>query len=299
MMGKKVSIVLPVYNGANYVAAAIESVMAQTYQNWELIVVNDCSTDNTLQICQTLAKKDKRIKVISNEQNLKLPNSLNAGFALGTGDYYTWTSHDNLYKPQAIEVLVKVLQEDQTTVMVYGDFIRIDAEGNIISQETLKEPQYLVAGNTCGAYFMYTAEAAKRVGKYDADLFLAEDYDYWVRMCQCGEIKHIPDNLYLYRTHPNSLTETRLMAILEMTYQVMKKNFSTLYMIAKNNHLQREFFDAMISLSDGHREEVKDLFTAVNKKYVFWFMKAEVKRKVKRKSWFCLLNSIRKGIIGK
>ena len=84
----------PVYNGANHIADSINSIINQTYQNWELIVVNDCSTDNTLEICSELSEKDSRIRVISNKKNLKLPNTLNAGFDAATGDYYTWTSDD-------------------------------------------------------------------------------------------------------------------------------------------------------------------------------------------------------------
>lgn len=71
MTDKKVSIVLPVYNGADHIADSINSIINQTYQNWELIVVNDCSTDNTLEICSELSEKDSRIRVISNEKNLK------------------------------------------------------------------------------------------------------------------------------------------------------------------------------------------------------------------------------------
>ena len=72
---KKVSIVLPVYNGADRVGDAIESILKQTYENWELIVVNDCSTDNSREIIEYYAEKDKRVFLINNKNNLKLPGS--------------------------------------------------------------------------------------------------------------------------------------------------------------------------------------------------------------------------------
>ena len=87
-MEKLVSIVLPTYNGEKYLADSIESVISQTYKNWELIIINDCSTDKTLEIAQSYAAKDNRIKVYSNDENLKVPKSLNRGFSLANGKYF-------------------------------------------------------------------------------------------------------------------------------------------------------------------------------------------------------------------
>ena len=102
-MKPKISIVLPCYNGAKMLGNAIESIINQTLQNWELIIVNDCSTDNTLQVAQSFAEKDNRIKVITNEYNSKLPASLNNGFRQAQGEYWTWTSDDNLLLPEMFE----------------------------------------------------------------------------------------------------------------------------------------------------------------------------------------------------
>ena len=106
---KKVSIVLPVYNGEQFLSLSIESVLSQTYQNWELIIVNDCSTDNSPAIMEKYVEKDPRIRIIHNAENQKLPESLNIGFRAARGDYFTWTSDDNMYKPDAIETMVSVL----------------------------------------------------------------------------------------------------------------------------------------------------------------------------------------------
>lgn len=83
---KKVSIVLPVYNGEVYLRQAIESVLAQTYENWELIIVDDCSTDGSPAIMDEYAGWDARIKVVHNKENQKLPESLNIGFRQAEGD---------------------------------------------------------------------------------------------------------------------------------------------------------------------------------------------------------------------
>jgi glycosyltransferase involved in cell wall biosynthesis len=85
----KISVVLPTYNGARFLAESIESVINQTETHWELIIVNDCSTDNTLEIAEKYAKLDSRIRVISNEVNKKLPGALNVGFADARSEYLT------------------------------------------------------------------------------------------------------------------------------------------------------------------------------------------------------------------
>ena len=103
-MDKLVSIVLPTFNGEEFLAQSIESVLKQSYKNLELIIVNDCSTDSTPRIIEEFAKKDSRIKIIHNAINQKLPRSLNIGFNAASGEYWTWTSDDNYYLENAIEI---------------------------------------------------------------------------------------------------------------------------------------------------------------------------------------------------
>ncbi len=264
---KKVSIILPVYNGAKYIAQSIESILAQTYKNLELIIVNDCSKDNTLEICNEYAKKDSRIKVISNSTNLKLPNTLNVGFDEATGDYYTWTSDDNLFRINAIEAMVNTLQKNPNLVMVYSNYTIIDDGGRCIEDINLADPQNIVNANVCGACFLYTAEVAKKVGRYDANLFLAEDYDYWIRIYRYGRMKHIHENLYYYRHHEDSLTETKKASIQEQTYKAIEKNFLTLYVDAKKNNYEYEFFDHMLRRGIAHQDEIKKYLIAIDHKY--------------------------------
>src|SRR5262245_43666619 len=106
-----VSIVLPTYNGSRFIQKSIESCLHQTYRRIELIIVNDCSTDETPAIIEEYAKGDSRVRIIHNATNQKLPLSLNIGFAAAKGEYFTWTSDDNYYAPNAIEKMVDVLQQ--------------------------------------------------------------------------------------------------------------------------------------------------------------------------------------------
>ena len=267
MEKKKISIVLPVYNGAKYLSESIESVIAQTYANWELIIVNDCSTDNTLAIANEYASKDARIKVFSNPKNLKLPNSLNEGFKHACGEYYTWTSDDNKYKPNALYVMAENLEKDSNVVMIYANYTFIGSLGKIIAPVHLPDVKKIVMANIIGACFLYTAEAAKLVGTYDANLFLAEDYDFWIRLYEVGKIAHIEDDLYYYRIHGKSLTETRKNQVDEQTYKVLEKNFQFAYAKSIENGLCNEFFDHMLNRASAHYNETLKMLLSVNPKY--------------------------------
>ena len=222
MKNPKVSIVLPCYNGAKMIGEAIESVIAQTYKDWELIIVNDCSTDNTLEVAQSYAEKDQRIRVFSNEKNSKLPATLNHGFREAKGELWTWTSDDNLLLPTMLEELSGYLDENPDVGFVTSDLVNVDINGNIISYDIHPDNiQDKMPLNNCGgASFMYRSSVAKKIGEYREDLFLAEDYEYWIRLCFNTKLAHYPKVLYHYRVHANSLTATRKQQIAEKLIQV-------------------------------------------------------------------------------
>lgn len=255
----KVSVVLPTYNGSAYIAEAIQSVLEQTYTDFELIIVNDCSTDNTLEIITEYAQKDSRIRIINNETNTKLPQALNIGFQSARGKYYTWTSDDNRYLPTAFEVMCRCLEENLTVGLVYCNMYLIDDRGNITEEGKSPEPDMLVRRNSVGACFMYRSVVAERVGAYDPEMFLAEDYDYWMRIYQQSALKHINETCYLYRVHGGSLTAQRQQQIKAQTAKLWLKYFD--FIIDRLNEMggQREFFDVLYNFAGGTEDILKFL----------------------------------------
>ena len=225
----KISIVLPTYNGERWLAHSIRSVINQTEKDWELIIVNDCSTDNTLGIATYFSKTDKRISIISNNRNRKLPASLNIGFSHVKGKYLTWTSDDNLYKPQAIEKMSKYLDMHPETDMVVMGQDFIDENGNIITVDDKyayknnRRVEELIYRNNVTAGFMYRKSIAEAVGLYDEFTFCAEDYDYWCRIALAGKIDYTTDNIYQYRINPFSLSATKRPEIIEKTKYIRRK----------------------------------------------------------------------------
>ncbi|MCI6649855.1 MAG: glycosyltransferase [Lachnospiraceae bacterium] len=206
---KLVSIVLPSYNGAKYLSKSIESVIDQTYKNWELIIVDDCSTDDTLKIANEYAQNDKRIRILHNEVNLQLPKSLNNGFRASRGELLTWTSDDNKFLPDAIEIMADKLK-NENTYFVCADMQTIDSEGKVTGWGFTYDESTMLIHDTVGACFMYKREVFDKVGEYDEKLFCAEDYDYWLRVLkEFKHIIHIPECLYQYRYQEASLTSTK------------------------------------------------------------------------------------------
>lgn len=200
-----VSIVLPVYNGERYIAESIESCLNQTYSNIELIIVNDCSTDGSLEIAKSYVEKDSRVRIVNNEVNKKLPASLNIGHRVAKGDYVTWTSDDNKYKLTAIEKFIFELQNNDSDI-VCSNFDCIDENGVFKSKRVLPPLEYMIWGNVFGASFMYSRRVFQTLDGYKENLFLVEDYDFWIRSLLMFKSSTIEESLYLYREHDASLT---------------------------------------------------------------------------------------------
>lgn len=213
----KISIVLPCYNGAKMLGDAIESVQRQTFKDWELIIVNDCSTDDTLEVALSYASLDERIRVFSNDKNSKLPATLNHGFREAQGEYWTWTSDDNLLLPTMLEEMNDFLDRHPEVGFVVGDEEVIDMQGCVIDKHIIPDDVALRLPLNCyiGACFMYRAEIAKRIGEYREDLFLAEDFEYFLRLNDTCCLEHLPRILYQYRINPDSLTATKQKEIAE------------------------------------------------------------------------------------
>lgn len=200
-----VSIILPVYNGERFLAEAIESCLNQTYQNFELIIVNDCSTDNSLQIAKQYCAKDSRIKIISNDINKNLPASLNIGHNHASGDFLTWTSDDNILKENMLELLMDyIIQTDCD--LVFSNYDVIEEDGKYRRTHSFGPVCSLPFGSCIGASFLYKKELFVNLDGYDERLHTLEDYDFWLRAAMRYRFQHLEKSLYKYRVHPNNLT---------------------------------------------------------------------------------------------
>jgi glycosyltransferase involved in cell wall biosynthesis len=206
MTRPRISVVLPTHNGAKFLDRAIGSVVAQTWQDWELLVVNDGSTDGTAQKIEAWVAKDERIRALPLDRNLGLPAALNAGFRLAQGENFTWTSDDNWYRPDALAKLLDALDAEPRCEVVFSSYTEVDENGTSRCERTARWRDDLVLGNRIGPCFLYRRAVDTALGGYAEDLTLAEDYDFWLRAARQFRFRPLDESLYFYRIHPDSLT---------------------------------------------------------------------------------------------
>lgn len=214
----KVSIVIPVYNGANYLQQAIESALAQTYGNFEVIVVDDGSTDAgaTREIAQSYGP---RISYIWQE-NGGCGAALNTGIAAMSGEYFSWLSHDDLYVPEKLARQIEVLAglPDKNTI-VYGNYDLIDTKStqfHSMHLETLGTPGQLdmplyplTRGIIHGCVLLIPKRLFDQHGMFDPALKTTQDYDLWFRLFRHAPIKFDP-HIYVHsRVHDEQSTRTQ------------------------------------------------------------------------------------------
>lgn len=264
-----ISIVLPTYNGADYLEESIKSVVGQTLNDWELIIVDDCSTDKTPMIANFYSSEDSRIKVIHNETNKKLPASLNIGFSVAKGNFLTWTSDDNKYYPKALDTMKRYLEDNPSCPMVCADMEIIDNRGMTIGDFEKYSSVGMYYDNSVGACFMYRREVKDAVGNYDENGFGVEDYDYWLRILEkCGNIEYIDEKLYSYRVHGGSLTATRWKDIKYKLNILRTKRFEEIFnkLKAYPELLSGLFFDMTITdaLTDGMKNTFKSVLPRID-----------------------------------
>jgi glycosyltransferase involved in cell wall biosynthesis len=224
-----ISLVLPVYNGARYLSAALDSIFAQRFADFELIAVDDCSTDATPAILADYAARHPNMRVLTNPANSKLPASLNNGFRAARGKWFSWTSDDNLLHPDTLEQLAAEATAGPDADILYADFQVIDEHGALIRKEAVEPAGNLIFGNSIGCCFLYRREVDAALGGYDESLFGVEDYDFWLRAAAHGfRYRPVHRELYSYRRHGESLTDKRARQIHALTAQVMLREIDKL-----------------------------------------------------------------------
>src|SRR5882762_1549884 len=115
----RISIGLPVYNGENFITDALESILGQTYTDFELIISDNASTDRTEALCKSYAARDPRIRYWRNAENLGAARNFNRVFELSSGEYFKWTAHDDVLAPDYLEKCIEASDRDPSVVLVY------------------------------------------------------------------------------------------------------------------------------------------------------------------------------------
>jgi glycosyltransferase involved in cell wall biosynthesis len=228
IVNPKVSVIIPVYNGARFLGRAIESVVSQTYPNWELIVVDDGSTDETLRV---LSAFGSRLQVIRQE-NLGQSVARNTGMQSARGEYIAFLDSDDMWDSEFLETMVSVASQHPQASVYYCSARLMDAEGRDLPQLTSAclAPTNLIYKTLLRANFLIVGAVLIRrsailaVGLFDPSLRAVEDWDLWLRLARNHVFVGIPKCLVRKRLHSSSLS-TDVCQMRQAIAYVVEKHF--------------------------------------------------------------------------
>jgi glycosyltransferase involved in cell wall biosynthesis len=218
MSGPSVSIGLPVYNGENFLAAAIESILAQDHQNFELIISDNASEDRTPAICQQYCRRDDRIRYLRSDTNRGAASNYNQVFKLSSASFFKWQAHDDICLPGFISSSLNAFEiAPASTVLVYPRAEVIDADGN---RDARFVPESLATSDplphrrladvlrnlnmACPVFGLIRSSALRKTRLIGS--FIASDYVLLAELAMLGGIWEIPEVLFQRRVHPKIST---------------------------------------------------------------------------------------------
>lgn len=220
-MSAPISLVTTVYNRQQYLAATIESILAQTHRDFEYVLWDDGSTDESVAIAQHYAEKDDRLRVIAAPHQGIAP-ALRSAIAATRGTYLGWVDSDDLLAPTALEQTTAILDAHPDIGMVYTNYRVIDAQGQDHGlgkrcQIPYTKDQLLLDFMTFHFRLMRRS-VYDQVGGINPTFERAEDYDLCLRLAEVTQVQHLPQPLYYYRQHESNATNDQL-AMIHWSYQ--------------------------------------------------------------------------------
>lgn len=246
MNNPEITVLMPVYNGERYLREAIESILNQTFKNFEFLIINDCSTDGSREII--LSYNDERIRLIDNQVNMGQTKSLNKGLRIARGRYIARIDQDDISLPERLRLQAKVFHDNPELSVIGSSAIFIDGEGEKIdywnASSEIEDIMVNIFFNNpiCHSSAMMKREEVLALGGYDERYLCSQDFELWSRFIRKGyKISNIEEYLVKIRKHENS-------ALVGFKNREMIKEISTI--IFENiNH----FTEVNLSLEDCHK----------------------------------------------
>lgn len=216
MSDPQVSVVMPVYNAERYVAEAVESILLQTFSDFEFLVFDDESTDQSLTILEQYASQDKRLRLFA-KQHRGHTRWLNEGIRIARGDFIARMDADDVSLEDRLANQVTYLNENPRCVAVGCDLLVIDSNGRLIGvdrHESRSEVIERLLLNGTHGVIAHPASLMRRralaaIGMYREECESMEDLDLWLRLSEVGQLSNVPKIMFKYRLHPTSVCSTR------------------------------------------------------------------------------------------
>jgi glycosyltransferase involved in cell wall biosynthesis len=214
----RISIGMPVFNGEKFIKSALDSILSQTYQNFELVISDNASTDRTSEICREYASKDERIRYYRNVKNIGGPKNYNRVFEISKSEYFKWAAYDDVLAPKFLEKCVSVLDSHPSAVGCFCKTGRIDENGKFIgyhNENALKNLSSIKAHvrfrDLLGMYYittpfhgLYRSSSFARSQLHGS--YIGADRNLVAELSLMGRIYEIPECLFFWREHLDSYT---------------------------------------------------------------------------------------------
>lgn len=197
----RVTIQMIAFNHARYVPLALLSVVRQSYQNWELIVVDDGSTDGTWEMIQQAAQREPRVRHYRNKANLGTPKNRVEAMKHTTGDLVCHFDSDDFLYPHALATMVEVFRTQPTISLAYSDYAVMDPDGKITGYTVNPDPTPDLSKLGWKCFGMYRRSAYDRTQGYNPQLDHCEDGDLFMQLVENSPFVRVPQVLYAYRHH--------------------------------------------------------------------------------------------------
>lgn len=256
----KISVIMSVYNGERYLREAIESVLNQSFTDFEFIIVNDASTDSSLEIIQSY--DDERIKVIDNETNIGLTKSLNKAVKQARGEYIARQDADDISLPNRLEEQLRYFEQHPEVALLGTSIYIIDENGKILGKRTLSaDPSKNFFQGSWFAHgsAMFKNEVVHALGRYNELFRYCQDYELWLRIAKDYQVRGLAQRLYKLRFHDENV-------------QFKKRDEAALYHLLALRSARNELGERILrAIKDNG---IKSLYPYLNKNEKVFFHKA-------------------------
>jgi glycosyltransferase involved in cell wall biosynthesis len=211
----RVSVLMSVYNGERYLNRAVQSILAQTFEDFEFIIVDDGSTDRSQKLLRQFSSRDARIRLVS-LPHAGITQALNHGLAIATGEFVARMDADDIANPERFARQVEFLDAHPEIALVGCGYALIDEKDRILDTEVPAVDDYTIQDRhlrglttICHPCAMARSKSLASIGGYDESYPVAQDLDLYLRLGEIGKLANLPEILMKYRYHPNSTSDTR------------------------------------------------------------------------------------------
>ncbi len=321
----KISVVMSVFNGESYLHESIETILSQTFNDFEFIIIDDYSKDDTWKILTKYAEQDKRIKLVKNEHNLGLTKSLNKGIKLAQGEYIARQDADDISLPKRFEKQIEILNNSPEVVLVSCNIEVINSQGVPIRKyeqacDSHWVNWYLLFYNHVNGHsqVMFRRKAVEDLGYYSEIRRYSQDYELWCRLSRIGSIVILPETLQKMRIHNDStsavnsskqqtlsleqskgnieqligkeisLEETKNLRLLWSGHYWWKKSLPNSKKVRIIHSRQKEIYQAFIKQHDMDLVMSQQLRHLIGQHFIYWIQSLSILRRLPSRIWISL-----------